>query len=1308
MLTSQEWLKIKAELKKSIEPVFTKAGITPCVPFEQIIDIFQIIIEKEIGDNDLDDREKIGDALRVRYIQKDGNLYPTILLSLAIKLETYFKRLFKIVGEGLWTNENNQMKGQIVTFVKKHKYTHLDGEFTNANDGDAFDNKKFFKTDSNSKPIYTPVDLRGMFPFSEQFKWAYDIANSQRHSDPSISEDDLPKLITHVITCYLYVASKYAKRLSKELIHQPDTATTLSDWNIFKQHCGNFEKNQAYFLITDKLYLSTEQLSHFVNVKWDFVFDFDTKSDIDGLYASFHHSNKFPQVVNQIIHTSDDRGKITATFPDNTTFWYYGQGNEGRQKSLVPSSKIADWQTMYRRYTQDLMIEYYEKKYSFNHNPIKVIILTKDTDKLKEVVYAIKGMNLNLNIDFIFANEDNTKLLNLSNEISGKEISLPISTLLEGFRELEGQMFSSNVSNKVYLPCHSSKGNSIELPITDVISVKQYFKIIHLNILNEIDEQISDKSFYQGRTITWKELDSRYDVDRTITEKLIDAIEKPLKSNVESAIFYLTHYAGVGGTTIARRIAYQLHRKFPVLLLNEVISSYGENELIEKLVKIRQITEISPLVIVDNSNITRQQVEMLERVAGNRLVKTVFLLVESTFVEPKQEKNRFYIPSSLDKNEANRFVTRFSGEYKDKAKDFPFILTDNTPNILNPFYFGLIANENEYISIDKYVQKRIDSINENEKDLLLILSFCQIFAKGKLREVPHFIISKFLNIDEAYIRLKKHTQNHKIYDLIIETDDLSWRTIHPLIADNILKQLIGTNDTGVLNPYSLKDFAVRLIKSLRTVSDNRNEQVLELLHNLFILRGDDNTTSESEEADADFSNNLYNKKLFSKLINELDNNNNRVEVFESLTTEFPDENAHFWAHFARLHSIDKEFDKALLTIDTALNVNEKESDIYRFVHIKGMCYRTELYRLKEKCKGNKDEISKSMSQMRLYFDNAKEAFDNAREVAPQKEHGYIAFIQMAIQMIEFEYSISIHKTVTKDYTQFIKSNVWCRNLLIQANEVINDYKDNNQEFENPKIKEKQNLLLKFFGDKGRMIDAWQSLLDKKEFDQNLVRRQLAYAYLAKNDFDWEKTKGKDINNILKNIEKNLQNKVEVRDLQLWFEVSRRLNADANLLIPKVQEWEFKKPSLDTAYFLMCLFGVQAIDGVKSGVNNYEKYQKEVAKRINTSYSKVFCVEWVGTDNNKSILLNHKQVGKWIRDNRFFETSPLNLLKLKGRVIKYLSRTQGFIEVEGCGIQVMYQPALCNHFSDDAQKGTRVEFFVGFNYDGARAFEVKNI
>lgn len=1297
ILNAQNWQKIRIELKKNVEPAFKKANVVLPLPFEQIVDIFHSVLDKgEINEN-INGREDVELLLSMVYVDGNVKLAGSTLDVLSGKLEGYLKKIFKMTGQNLLPPGDGMLAHHLKTIFRVFKSN-------GHSDFSGFSENYITEFFDKSKPNYNNPDFfKSAHNLGNHFKRFYTCRNEEGHFFRDAGIVEILANIESILVTYLYFTSLYADVLKQKTIHQTDT-TLVSSWNILKQYCGNFVKNQTYFLITDKFDLTIEQLSSFANIKWNFIFDMDVNSDTNGLYKAIS-TNNLPFNINQITHTSDDRGKINAIFPDNTLFWYYVQGVSSSQKSLLSTQRIADWRSMYGRYTQDLMRDYYAKKYSLLLTPIKVIILSKDVDKIREIIYAIKGMDSNLpSIDFIFANDDNSCLIDLKNEISGKEISLSMASFLEGLREMQDVMYPSSPTSKIYLPCHSSKGKNIEIPDTTVTSVKQYFQVIHLNILSEKKDQPETKSFYQGRTINWQELDNHLDVDRTITSDIVKEIRYALEKRVESDIIYLTHYAGAGGSTVARRVAYTIHEDFPVLFLNEIVSSYGETQLVEKLLQIYQLTEIPCLVVVDNSNITRQQVEVLEKVVANRLAKTVFLLVESTFSDPVQSRKKFYIPAVLDRQETNRFITKFTQEYKDRESDF-LSIPEESPNVCNPFYFGLIANEEEYVTIDQYVKKRLDGLTKKEKDLLILLSFCQMFAKGKMREVPHFVISTFLNIDEEYILLSKHTDNQKIYDLIIETDDLSWRTIHPLIAEHILKLLLGINDLGVLNPYALKEFSIKLVKSLRSVSENRNEQVLEFLHNIFILRELEGENTDTEEINSDFSDNLYNKKLFSRLINSLDNNNNRLEVFSVLTDEFSDENAHFWGHFSRLYSIDKNFEKSIEVINRALLID----DDFIFHHIKGMCYRTELYRLKDKCWNNKEEAVKYSVQMREYFNKASESFQLARELAPNKEHGYIAFIQMVIQMIEFEYSVSNLKNQSYDYTQFIVSNTWCRNILQQANEVIDEYKDNNQEFENSKIIEKQNLLLRFFGVKDKMINAWQSLLGKENYDQNLVRRQLIYAYLAKNEFDWEKAKGKDIKRILELCEENLENKVEIKDLKLWFDVARRLNTNVGELIKKAQELEFKKQTIETAYMLMSLFAVQAISGVKSGLDNYEKYQKEISKRnTNLIYSKIFCAEWVGIENNSPILLNHRQIGEWSRDNSFFKNLPNTLMRLEGKVVKYINRAQGYIEMSNCGIQVLYQPASCNHFSDDAQKQTKVTFYVGFNYDGARAFMVSNI
>lgn len=1296
-LSNQEWQKINQELKKNIEPIIDQVGITLSVPFDMLIQIFQGVLEKVEVQNELDGRDDIERLLLMVYAEGNIRLAGSALDVLSGKLEGYMRKVFKIANQSLLNSGDGMLAEYLKTIFRIFK-NNSHPDFLGFEESYI---KDFFNR--NSPNYNKPEYFLSAHKLGDHFKRFYTCRNEEGHLFKDVGFADIFANLNSILIIYLYITSLFADKLKQKTIHQP-SITTTTDWSILSQYCGNFAKRQTYVLVIDKLNYSINELALIGNIKWDFIFDLDESSESNGFFYAIKNSNKFPYVINRIVHTNDDRGKINATFPDNTVFWYYVKGCKSILRSLPPTNKIVDWRIMYGRFTQDLMREYYTKRYSLSLTPIKVIVLSKDVERIKDIIYAIKGMDINLpSIDFVFANENNSELTELCNEISGKMISIPKTALWDGLMGIEGVMNSVTPSTKTFLPCHSSKGNNVEIPESTVASIKQYFQIIHLSILNENQEQITNKTFYQGRRISWKELDNHLDVDRNITRDMIKMIRNLLVKRVDSEIVYLTHYAGTGGSTVARRIAYDIFKDFPVLFLNEMISSYGEIQLTEKLLQLYQLTELPCLVVVDNSNITKQQIEILEKVVANRLAKTVFLLVESTFSDPVQDSKKFYIPAILEKNETDRFITKFSVEYKEKADSFQAIPIDN-PNSCNPFFFGLIANEKEYTTIEKYVNKRLEKISEKEKDLLLLLSFCHIFAIGKFREVPHYIISKFLDIDEEYIRLRKHTKNHKIYDLIIETDDLSWRTIHPLIAEQVLNILLGINDLNKLNPFELKKFSIHLIKTLRNISENRNSAVLEFLHNIFILRDVDNINEDFDETDSDMSDNLYNKKLFSKLTNALDNNNNRFEVFEVLTEEFPDENPHFWGHFSRLCSIDRRFDDAIHMIDTALSLE----DDFIFHHIKGMCYRTELYRLKDMCWGKKAENEKYGLLIWKYFEKASESFKIAREVAPLKEHGYIAFVQMVIQMIDFEYSVSNYKTPSNDYTDFIIANDRCRNILTQANDVINDYKDNNQEYENSKIVEKQILLLRFFGTKEKMISSWQALLDNNKYDQNLVRRQLIYAYLAKNEFNWNNAKGKDIRRIMELCEGNLENRVEIRDLRLWFDVARHLNMNTHELIKKAQELEYKKQTIESAYMLMCLFAIQALNGVKSGIDSFEKYQKETSRRAsNTIYSKIFCREWVGMDTDFSFLLNHRQIGEWSKELSFFKGKPIGLLRLKGKVVKYINRMQGYIEVDNSGIQVMYQPASCNHYSDDAHKQTSVTFFMGFNFDGARAFEVTN-
>jgi len=1309
MLTDIEWEKIKEGLKKSLENTFRKANIDHSFEFDEVLNIFRGLLERDLLKEDsnleeLNDRQDIGKALKIRFIDKNSGNYSIALTIFVIKIESFFKRLYRIVGQSLYSNEKNMLKGQIVTFVKSFKDS-SDSDFKLA-DTTVFEKPKqeFIAKDINEKPSYKPEYFENKFPFGRQFKITYDIRNSETHLDPDLDEETTTVYIKDVLVVYIWAVIKYREKLSKLILHKPKT-NFITNWNLFKTHCNNFDKRESFFLVIDKKNVPINSLAILANLQWDFIFDLDLKSDQEGLYSAFANS-KYPLSLQQIVHTTDDRNKMPY-FPDKTTFWYFIRGNLGQKKSIPITERYADWRTMYGRYTQDLMIEYYEKNFSNKSKRINLIILSTELETVKEIIYSVNGMSKEISINFIFANESNSSMNSIIQEINGESLNIPFSQLLEGFREM---IPSINLGlEQIYLPCHTSKQqSSVILSNDDAKSIRQYFQIIHKDMLREpIDHQETSKSFYQGNTISWQEIANNLDVTRTITNDIVNSIQTWLKSRTDSDMFQIIHYPGSGGTTIARRIAFQVYLEFPVLFLNETINSYDENRIVEKILQVFQTTDLPSLVIIDNVNITRQQVDNLLRITQYKLAKAIFLIIESGFSPPKQEDKRFYLPKSLDKKEIPRFVDKFSEQFPDKKKEFWSIASEDNYSLLTPFYFGLMAFEEKHLNIEKYVAIRLADMSDLEKKLLLLLAFCQAYAKGKLREVPHFVISSFLEIDEKFLILNKRFHNPRIYDLILETEPLRWRTIHSSIAEEILKQFLGTNDSNELNPFKLKEFSLKLIESLRTITNQRNSEVLELLHSLFILRNEENQLNDNEENEKDFNSESFNPKLFSKLIHDLTNNNNRIEIFENLTNQFPDENAHFWGHFARLYSINLDLQKAISAIDKALEI---ERDNFIFYHIKGMCYRMELYRLKSEYFGREDLPLDILNSIQDYFKKATEGFSIARDKDPTKEHGYIAFVQMCIQMLDFGFSISNFSKERRDYTGFITapSNGYYRNILMEANQIISDYKQNNQEFESPKVTEKRLLLLKYFGEKNQMIDSWNRLLGNKSFDQNLIRRQLSYAYLARKNFDWAKIEKREIERIQTLISENLTDNIDIRDLQLWFDVSRRLNVNTGVLINKLEEWEFKKPSSLTAYYLMCLYVIQAILGSNSAIVNSEKYQKKIKDRMKLPYNRIFCPEWIGITDSTISLLNNKAIGKWSKERQFFEEQPKDLYKLHGRVVKYIKQGEGYIEIENCGILVFYQPARFNHTSIDADRRTKVEFFIGFNYDGVRGFEIKTL
>ncbi len=85
-------------------------------------------------------------------------------------------------------------------------------------------------------------------------------------------------------------------------------------------------------------------------------------------------------------------------------------------------------------------------------------------------------------------------------------------------------------------------------------------------------------------------------------------------------------------------------------------------------------------------------------------------------------------------------------------------------------------------------------------------------------------------------------------------------------------------------------------------------------------------------------------------------------------------------------------------------------------------------------------------------------------------------------------------------------------------------------------------------------------------------------------------------------------------------------------------------------------------------------------------------------------MHHSRLGEWNRPKDFWEfTEPL--AKVEGRISKYYGPEAAEIEVPG-GLRAFFVPG--KHGFVDKDINSVVSFFLGFSYDGLRAWNVRSL
>lgn len=791
--------------------------------------------------------------------------------------------------------------------------------------------------------------------------------------------------------------------------------------------------------------------------------------------------------------------------------------------------------------------------------------------------------------------------------------------------------------------------------------------------------------FLKGKPITWNGLDAHADVDRDITKRIVPILRKILEASPNES-FAIEHSPGAGGSSVARRVAWELRDEFPAAII-----SLSGPALIDTLESLFQKTNLPLLLIVEAGQIPVSQRDLIFSELKARNVRFLLLDVKRR-MKPQDSDHSINLADPMSITEARRFL----GIYRARAPRDRHPLLDKLVSerpedrshglYRSPFFFGLYAFERDFEKVESYVGA---SVFETADTIRRHLSMMALISRYSQLRMPMAAINTLIGLDPVATASELEAAFGDGPSRLIFCDGQTATIKHPLLAEAILKNVLQPSDND--NPDAwrgpLVDFCISTIQEFAEKGLGHNERILEILYDLFLER----QTSQGS-----------NRTNFAELMEDFHSPQGERSVFETLCQEFPD-NSRFLSHFARNINYRKTgtFEEAVWFAERSIALDAGEDDHH---HILGMIYRFEIERKLEACRTYPQKLNEIVDSIDPLFSKAAESFQKARNLRPDNQFPLITPIQMTLHTLESLFSLERGG----DFISFLEGSdavaAWCRGKLDYAEwlfDSLHQLEANSQPSER-RVRCDAHLS-RLMGDFGAMLSRLRSLLKRSDVAKGPVRRLIAISYLKQIGAH----AGDDIGAYQEIAELSAENLAEnpggVLDLRNWIRAYRTLPSFAmSKAIDRVTRAANVSDDVEPLYYSMILHFMAHRLGFPASLAEAKRYA-EMCKHKSASVSSKKSYEWVANDalRRPLQLVHHSEIGEWSKEQEFF-AGVQKLGRVEGRIDEIKSPQAGTILVDG--MPAFFVPR--SDFRRAADTNRLVTAFIGFSYEGLRAWNVK--
>ncbi len=1010
---------------------------------------------------------------------------------------------------------------------------------------------------------------------------------------------------------------------------------------------------------------SPSELSAVGRIPWAAVFDFDPDSEQSGLMKACRDTIE----RHRSVHLAKP-GDLPVTHHFRAgTFWYFARGLQD-----VPSTVTDSWREWNKRHAVPLKDQLGSVAAAISPIPILCIALWYEVTNKRYLQSALEAAQQAFgdSARFLVLTDDPVEFVGIAEDCQGEVIPIPLKQLCGGITHMK----SLDLGGGGGLSIPSSSGAPIPLDSKPLRWLEEELEFVQYTVERTAPETAPGREFLRGSEISWSDLANRCDVDRDQTDKLRRRVREDLEGRRISRI-NLYHEAGAGGTTVGRRLLWDFHKDYPCVVLRSTVPQ----ETAGRLETLKTLTSLPILVLVDGEQpARRRQIDELYAELASRGVAAVLLLVQRRGGTQQPGERVFELRSALSTTEAFRFAEAFSREAPARRQQLQNLGSRSGAH-RSAFYFGLEAFQTEFKGLLPYVEARLPPVSAPQ--LRRILGFLALAHHYAQMSLPAQLFAEMLGLPPTKRVDLRSFLTSSTLDLLVEGEHGQWRPVHDLIAKETLEQLLQPSaGDRRLWAQGLSAWAKDFAAVCRGNQPVPGDDMLGVVLRAFIFRGNDELIGTERSAG----------RKFAPLIEQIPSPEGRLEVLRTLTELYPSE-PHLWAHLGRFYSNQlQEHREALVCIDRALSYADHDDRLH---HMRGMCLRNQV----EECIAQRRPVAEAVIPAR----QAAESFERAREIYPDSEHAHISEAQMLIHILD--YAAQQSKGDLSQYMLSPGADAFVREALQKAEDLLERVR-RNREGERPSAYEEdcRAKLDRLHGRLSNALQIWNNLLDRADVYKPPLRRQIVWTLLSRHARNWDGLNSKQVDQILANLESNLQeDPSNSADMRLWVQAVRRASRPPSVesIIERVSYWRNARNSLDAEYYLYVLYALKALEFSKTALASAERHLDDCRRMAAHQRNRTKSFEWIGRGDGIAKLVHQSQLGEWDLAIDFW-TNRAPLARLEGRV-RWVETFKGELDLE-CGLRAFFNPRL--KFFASNSENQRVNFFLGFSYDGLRAWDVQ--